>query len=57
MHGDALKMGVDRGEQSNDFLFLSVTEHMQAPGAIFAAAPGKKNLLFQSDTNSKKAMG
>ncbi len=49
MHGDALEMRVDRGEQADDFYFAALAKHVEGPGTVFAAAPGEKDLSLQSE--------
>jgi hypothetical protein len=40
MHGDAPEIRVDRGEQTNNFYVIALTEQVEGPGTIFTAAPG-----------------
>jgi hypothetical protein len=45
VHGYSLKIRIDRGQQSGNFDVRSLPQHVQRPRAVFAAAPGEKNLL------------
>jgi hypothetical protein len=47
VHGYALKMSIDGGEQPDNFDILALTKDVERPRTIFTAAPGKKNLPFQ----------
>jgi hypothetical protein len=51
MHGDALEVCVDRGEQADDFDvdFSALVEHVEGPRAVFATAPGEKDLSLQGE--------
>jgi hypothetical protein len=42
MHRDPVSRAIEGREQSNNFVFRIFLEKMQAPGTIFAAAPGKQ---------------
>ncbi len=55
VHGDALEMRVDGGEQADNFYFAALAEHMESPRTVFAAAPGEKDLSLQSDVHSLNA--
>ena len=45
VHGDALEVCVDRGEQADDFYVVSLTKNMEGPGTVFATAPREKDLF------------
>ena len=47
MHGDTLEVRVDGGEQADDFNFATLLQNVEGPCAVFAAAPGEKDLGFQ----------
>jgi|ERR1022692_2843143 hypothetical protein len=47
VHSDTLEIRVDRGQQTDNFYTSTLTKHVEGPGAIFAAAPREKDLLFQ----------
>src|SRR5882762_263024 len=45
---------VERSQQSGDFILSALTENIQTPSAIFAAAPRKKNALHKRIPRSKQ---
>ena len=45
MHRDAIYSLVKRGQKTDNFVLARQTENMQAPRAVLAAAPGKKDSL------------
>jgi len=48
VHSDALKVGVDGGEQTGDFYLAAPAKDVEGPGTVFSAAPGAKDFSFQS---------
>jgi hypothetical protein len=57
MHGDALEMSVDRGQEADYLYVLALVEHalaerVEGPGTVFAAAPREKDFPFQGDSYS-----
>jgi hypothetical protein len=54
VHGNPLKMSIDRGQQTDHFYFAPLAENVETPGTIFAAAPGEKDSWFQGEMNSLK---
>jgi hypothetical protein len=45
---------VEGSQQSGDFILSALTENMQTPRTIFAAAPRKKNALHSRFSRSKQ---
>jgi hypothetical protein len=43
VHSDTTSLLVEPRQQSDDFILSALTENLQTPRTIFAAAPGKKN--------------
>ena len=41
VHGDPIESLIDRSQEAEDYIFLRLlSERVQGPGAVFAAAPG-----------------
>ena len=47
VHGDAIELGIQRGDQAADFDGRIAAQRVQRPRAVFAAAPGEKNALHR----------
>jgi hypothetical protein len=47
MHGDALKMSIDGGEEADDLHVAALAKYVERPRAVFAGTPGKENFRFQ----------
>jgi hypothetical protein len=45
VHGYALKLGVEGGEQAHNFDVRILAQNVKSPGAVFAAAPGEEDSL------------
>src|SRR6185437_4333650 len=45
VHGDAVELSVDGGEQGNDLEIGLLMEEVERPRGIFAAAPGEDDAL------------
>ncbi len=48
VHGHAVEGGVEGGKQADDLVLALLAEAVQRPAAVFAAAPGKEELLHAS---------
>jgi hypothetical protein len=49
VHGDAARGIVESRQQSPNLVLAALSENMQAPSTVFAAAPGEKNGLHSND--------
>jgi hypothetical protein len=48
VHGYAIESRIEGGEQAGDFVFAALTQQVQAPAAVFPAAPGQQQLPLPS---------
>jgi hypothetical protein len=46
VHCHRVKGGVDGGDESGNFVNALLPQNVQAPGAVFSAAPGKQDFLL-----------
>jgi len=49
MHGDALKISIDRGQQASNFYVIALPEYVQRPCAVFPTAPREKDSSLQRE--------
>ena len=49
VHGNTIKRGVERRHEAGDFILVLLTQNVQGPRAVFAAAPRQKDLLFHAE--------
>lgn len=54
VHGNAIEVGVQRGEHANNFDVGSLMEDVEGPGRIFTAAPGKEDAFHAPYSNAGK---